>query len=471
MEHHSYDLVVIGAGSAGFAAARTAAELGANVALVDRGPLGGLCILRGCMPSKAFIASSDARHAVCESKHLGITTDVPTTNMRFIQRRKKSLVHEFASYRIEGIHRHALHEGPARFLSETELAVGDDVTLTAKSFIIATGSEASPPFIPGLVETGYLDSDAVLELEEIPASVAVLGGGYTACELGQFLSRMGAATTFFIRSGHLLTSADDDIGDALTGYFREEGMDVITHSKVLRVERRGEKKAIIYAIGNEQHECIVDEIFHALGRRPNVAGLDLARADVAYDENVGVTVDSSLRTSNPRIFAVGDVMGEFLLVHVAIYQGEIAARNALRAANEQADYHLISSHTVFCDPQIGVAGATEKELQRDGVPYVRGFYEFKEHGKAMCLGRTQGFVKILAAAGDGRILGAAVIGPEGSELIHEMIVAINFCATAEQFARIPHLHPTLSEIWTYPAEECAEKISVLRSAAVAHVAG
>ena len=180
--------------------------------------------------------------------------------------------------------------------------------------------------------------------------------------------------------------------------------------------------------------------------------------DVVAHSVTGIEIDESMRTTNPRIFAVGDVTGEFLLVHVAIYQGEIAARNALSGGEERADYRLQRSHTIFTEPQIAVAGASEKELQRAGTPYVSGTYAFAEHGKAMCLGKTDGFVKMLADPNDGRILGAACIGPEASELIHEVIVAMHFNATAEQFAKIPHLHPTLAEIWTYPAEECAEKV-------------
>jgi pyruvate/2-oxoglutarate dehydrogenase complex dihydrolipoamide dehydrogenase (E3) component len=165
-----------------------------------------------------------------------------------------------------------------------------------------------------------------------------------------------------------------------------------------------------------------------------------------------------MRTSNPNIFAVGDVTGEYMLVHVAIYQGEVAARNACLNVGEDADYRIVSAHTVFTDPQYAAVGANEKELRRKGVPYVSGRYDFAEHGKAQCLGKTKGFVKMTAAAESGEILGAAVLGAQASELIHEVIVAMRFNATVDEFMRIPHLHPTLAEIWTYPAEECAAKL-------------
>ncbi|HET6275451.1 MAG TPA: FAD-dependent oxidoreductase [Candidatus Cybelea sp.] len=450
-----HDVVVVGAGSGGYAAARTAHDVGCNVALVDPGPLGGLCILRGCMPSKAFLASSDALQDARDATVLGIEAKELSIDMPFIAARKRDLVRGFAEYRIAGIEKFPLYRGPARFLSPTQLAVADDVVLEAGTFVIATGSVVAADVLPGLAQTGYIDSDGVLELEQIPASVIVLGGGYTACELGQFLARMGARTTMLIRSGHLLTSSDDDVGDTLTEYFREEGIDVVTHVRLIAAQRQGSKKSVRFVRDGLEAEVAADEIFYALGRVPNTAGLDLEKAGVECLPDGAVKVDSGMRTTNPNVYAVGDVTGEYMLVHVAIYQGELAARNACLDAGEVADYRLTGAHTVFTDPQFGAVGMSEKALQRDHVPYVSGRYDFAEHGKAQCLGKTKGFVKIMASRDAGRILGAAVLGSQASELIHEMIVAMRFDATVDQFMRIPHLHPTLAEIWTYPAEECA----------------
>jgi pyruvate/2-oxoglutarate dehydrogenase complex dihydrolipoamide dehydrogenase (E3) component len=455
-----HDLIVIGAGSAGYAAARTARDIGCDVALIDTGPLGGLCILRGCMPSKALLASSDALVDARESEALGISANTITADMPFIAERKRMLVKEFADYRVDGIEEFPLYLGPARFLSTSELQVGETTRLEARKFIIATGSVVAPSFLPGLTETGFIDSDALLELEEIPHSVVVLGGGYTACELGQFLSRMGAQTTMLIRSGHLLTQSDDDIGDALTGYFREEGIDVLAHSTLRSAYRRNGKKVVRYLVQDDEREVEADEMFYALGRAPNVDGLGLENAGVTYTAGGGIVVDGTLATSNPDVYAVGDVTGEYMLVHVAIYQGEVASRNACLNTAETADYRLVGAHTIFTDPQVAAVGLSEKQLKADGIAYVGGRYEFAEHGKAQCLGKTKGFVKMMADAYSGLILGAAVVGPEGSELIHEVIVAMNFGASVDQFMRIPHLHPTLAEIWTYPAEECAAQLGM-----------
>jgi pyruvate/2-oxoglutarate dehydrogenase complex dihydrolipoamide dehydrogenase (E3) component len=460
VRRHKHDVAIVGAGSGGYAAARTSRDFGCDVAMIDVGPLGGLCILRGCMPSKALIASSDAIYDVREAAQLGIHAGSLRVDVPAIFARKRALVREFADYRIEGIERFPIYKGPARFLSPTEVAVGDDDVIEAKHFVISTGSVVPPAALPGLAETGYVDTDGVLELDRIPESVTVLGGGYTACELGQFLARMGAKTTILIRSGHLLTESDDDVGDALTEYFREDGIEVVTGTTLVRARRRGSKKVVEYTVAGERRETVSDEIFYALGRMPNVSGLDLEKAGVAYHAIKGIDVDATLRTSNPNIYAVGDVTGEYMLVHVAIYQGEVAARNACLEGREQADYGLVSAHCVFCDPQVAAVGKSEKTLQRERVRYVRGRYDFAEHGKAQCLGKTKGFVKMMAGADDGRILGATVIGPQASELIHEVIVAMNFKSTVTEFMRIPHLHPTLAEIWTYPAEACAAQLGM-----------
>ncbi len=455
-----HDLVVLGAGSGGYAAARTAREIGCDVALVDRGPLGGLCILRGCMPSKALLASSDALADARDAHALGIEVGIVEIDMPFIAARKRVLVKEFADYRIEGIDSFPLYRGPARFLSPTQLLVGENIVIEANRFVVATGSSVSENDLPGLKATGYIDSDAVLDLEKIPKSAVVLGGGYTACELGQFLARMGAHTTILIRSGHLLTSSDDDIGNALTQYFVDEGIEVATNATLVDVQQRERDKVVRYRRDGGEYEALGEEIFYALGRVPNVADLALERAEIQYDVIRGIDVDATMRTSNPNIYAVGDVTGEYMLVHVAIYQGEIAARNACLNAGEIADYRLVGAHTVFTDPQVAAVGMSEKALRSKGLPYVSGRYDFADHGKAQCLAKTKGFVKMMADSKTGRILGAAVVGPQGSELIHEVIVAMYFEATVEQFMRIPHLHPTLAEIWTYPAEICAAQLGM-----------
>jgi len=462
---YRYDLVIVGAGSGGYASARTARDLGASVALVDHGPLGGLCILRGCMPSKTLLASSDAAHEVREAAHLGVNGTIDTIDFAKIFARKREIIGGFVDYRTQGIKSFPLYEGLASFESAKRLRVGDDVVLEATNFIVATGSVVAPPAIAGLEEVGYIDSDVVLERESLPGSVVVLGGGYVGCELGQFLARMGVETSFVVRAKHLLSGEDTDVGEAVTLYFRNEGMTVHTNAIVTRVEKRGSKKVVHYHRNGSDEEVVTDEIFYALGRVPNIAGLELERAGVECHSITGITVGPDLRTCVPNIFAVGDVTGVHALVHVAIYQGEIAARNAVLGTSEPADYTLQKTHTIFTDPQVAVVGKTEKELKAAGIAYVAGSYLFSEHGKAVAINKTKGFVKMLAAPDSGKILGAAIVGAEASDLIHEVIVAMFYGGTVGEFVKIPHLHPTLAEILTYPAEDILEQMSAAAAAA------
>jgi pyruvate/2-oxoglutarate dehydrogenase complex dihydrolipoamide dehydrogenase (E3) component len=464
---HTFDLVVIGAGSGGYAAGRTARDLGATVAFVDKGPLGGLCILRGCMPSKTLIATGDAAYEIRHAAELGVHASAPTVDFPAVMARKREIIQGFADYRIAGIETYPVFAGEARFESPHRLRVGDDI-LEAKNFVIGTGSVIAPAVIPGLAEAGYIESDQALELAEPPKSLVVLGGGYVGSELTQFYARIGVPTTILIRSGHLLSGEDTDIGESLTNYFREEGIAVETHAIIQRVSVDDAGLKVVHYLQNGVERSVAaHEIFYALGRVPNIAGLNLEAAGVAYHNVLGVTVDETMRTSQPNIFAVGDVTGRFLLVHVAIQQGEVAARNAIRTAHEKIDYSLSRTHTVFTDPQVAVVGDSEKELQRAGVAYLVATTPFNDHGKAISIGKTKGFVKMMASPIDGRILGCAILGPHASDLIHEMIVAMHYHATVFEFMQIPHLHPTMAEILTYPAEELAEKIATSRPLSIA----
>jgi len=462
-----YDVVVIGAGSGGYAAARTARDAGASVALVDRGPLGGLCILRGCMPSKTLIATGDLLHAFREAGELAIDASAPSLDYAALAARKRRLVRDWADYRIAGIETFPIYRGDAWFESPTTLRVGDQL-LTARRFVIATGSSVAPAAVPGLAQTGFIDSDAALELEAPPRSLVVLGGGYVGSELGQFFHRAGVPVTIVLRSPHLLSGEDSDVGTGLTEYLREEGMRIETRAQVQRVSVREDGLKLVHFVrdGVEGHVA-AHEIFYALGRVPNVCDMNLDAAKVEHHQVTGIAVDDTLRTSNPDVFAVGDVTGQYLLVHVAIQQGEIAGRNAATGGDERADYALTKTHTVFTDPQVAVAGESERDLQRSNVPYLVASYPFEEHGKAVALGKTKGFVKMMCSPTDGRILGAAILGPEASDLIEPLVVAMAYGATVDSYARIPHLHPTLVEILTYPAEELAERLRVTRAPAAA----
>lgn len=460
-----FDLCVVGAGSAGYAAAVTARSLGKSVALVDGdGPLGGLCILRGCMPSKTLLASSDVAHLVGEAPKLGIVPRDVTIDYPKIIERKRRIIKDFADFREVGIRSFPLFRGQPEFVSERELRVGDE-RIGAGKFIVATGSVINVPDIPGLHDSGFLTSDDVLELDALPASAVVLGGGATACELGQYLARLRVRTMMIQRNAQLMSHEDADVAASLQRYLEGDGLVILTGCRVERVERRdGQRIVSVRDAEGVMRTVQADVVFAALGRRPSVEGFGLERAGVAFDAG-GVKIDEYLRTSNQDIFAAGDVTGLVELVHVAVYQGQLAARNALCSSADKADYDLQGARALFTDPQVAIAGLTERECRERGIEYHVAAYPFDDLGKAISIGQTKGFIKMLATR-DGQLLGVAMVGPEASDMIHEAIALLYFRANVSDVMKMPHLHPTLAEIITYPAEELCERLALETHAVV-----
>ncbi len=452
-----FDVVVIGGGSAGYAAASTAQSAGAKVAIVDKGPLGGLCILRGCMPTKTILRSSDIFSLMRRAKEFGLSVQNPSADLAAINDRKNQLIAEFASYRVEQLNdpRFTLIQENASFISQNVLKVGGK-TLTAKSFIIATGSSIAEFPVNGLAESGYLTSDDILELRQAPESMIVLGAGPVAVELAQFFCRIGTRTTLIQRSEHILSKGDEDLARPVEARFREEGMEVFTTTKLLRVEKSGAIRTVFFTHDGKEKSATAETILQALGRKPNIDGLNLSAAEVSTNRG-RVEVDQEMRTNIPHIYAVGDVNGLHEIVHIAIEQGEVAAHNATQKESRQFDDRLKTSVT-FTDPPVASVGLSEKECRSESIPYLTASYPFNDHGKSMCLGETHGHVKLLCAPDSGEIIGAHIVGPEAGEMIHQMITLMHYKGTVHDLIRIPHYHPTLSEILTYPAEELSKKL-------------
>jgi pyruvate/2-oxoglutarate dehydrogenase complex dihydrolipoamide dehydrogenase (E3) component len=456
---YDYDVAVIGGGSGGYAAARTAANLGVRTVMMEGAKeIGGLCILRGCMPSKAYLESAHRWHEIKRAAQFGLN----------VQARKKCLVDDFLSFRRQQLEKgkFTFLRGRASFLDPHTLLLeneGQQQKITAATFILSTGSVIHCVSVPGLDEVGFLTSDTALALEKVPTSLAVLGGGVVAVELGQFFARVGVKTTILQRGSHLVRNYDPDVGVELERAFRAEGIDVKTETKLLRVERQGANKKIVFEHEGGVHEVVVEEILCAMGRDPAIEGIGLDKAGVEIVKGK-LKLAESMATSAPHIFAAGDVAGLHEVVHIAIQQGEWAARNAVRLlrgsgeAPELADYRLKALIT-FTDPEIALVGLTEAEAKAKKIDYLTAQYPFNDHGKAMIGGEDFGFVKLLAEKSRGEIIGAEIIGPHASDLIHELIAVMNYHGTVKELAAMPHYHPTLAEIVTYPAEEIVEKLA------------
>ncbi|MEO6847053.1 MAG: dihydrolipoyl dehydrogenase [Chthoniobacterales bacterium] len=447
-----YDFVVLGGGSAGYAAARTAIECGLKTAVIEGGKdVGGLCILRGCMPSKTLIESANRYTTLRRATEFGLSAKEIEFDTKAIIARKRKLIAEFADYRREQLEtgKFTFIRGNASFIDSNTLRIhtlnGDESTITTKSALIATGSSVSTPEIPGLKDAGFITSDDVLEMEQLPKSVIVLGSGPVGLELAHYLNTFDVEVTILQRGAHILSGTDPEIAEVVETAFREHGAKVHTGTRLVRVEKEGSLKRVVFEKEGKEHTVTAEEIFLALGRTPNVARLDLSAAGVKT-EHGHVTTSETQQTSVPTIFAAGDVCGPYEIVHIAIQQGEIAARNAARVIQkkseplEKSDYRL-KLYVVFTDPEVAVVGLSEAECVKKEIPFVAAKHPFHDHGKSMVMGEIAGFVKLIAHKKTGEILGGGVVGPHASDLIHEVVVAMGLHATVSQLALIPHYHP------------------------------
>ncbi len=464
-----FDVAIIGGGSAGYAAARVASGLGASTVVIDGGePMGGLCALRGCMPSKTLLESGHRWHEINRAREFCLIAKPVKVDMKCIHERKNHLIEGFASYRRKQLRsgKFTLVRGMASFLDPHTLLVTrgrKQELVTASSFIISTGSIIPRVPIPGLWETGCWTSDDALEATKIPKRLAVLGGGVVAVELGQFFARVGSKTTLLQRSERIVRGYDTDVSAELERAFKAEKIDVRTGVKILEVSKKGKGKRIVFQRGKKREDIVVDEILYAMGRVPALENLGLGHAGIEL-KNGRLHVNDQQASSAPHIFAAGDSVGPHEVVHIAIQQGELAARNAVNLIRgshqvpEKIDYRLKALVT-FTDPEIASVGLTEAETKERGLDYLTASYPFNDHGKAMIGGHEFGFVKLIAEKTRGEILGAVVIGPQASEIIHLLIAIMRYRGTAEELAKMPHYHPTLAEIVTYPAEEIADIIA------------
>ena len=461
MRRFDFDLAVIGGGSGGYAAARSAAGAGLKTVVIEGGEqVGGLCILRGCMPTKALLYAAEVKHLAEHAATWGVQARKVSFDFAQVMRRKNAQIKDFADYRAQQLNAGEFKflRAKARFLDAHTLGLSNGETLAAKYFVIATGSRVAPAPLPQLDAVGFLTSDEAVELKQLPKSLIILGGGAIAAEFAQFFARFGVRVTLIQRSGHILKEFDADAGVEMEKVFRREGIQVFTGTKLLDAHRKGKLKTVSFEQGGKRLEVSAAEILFALGREPNTAMLDLDCAGVKTGDG-RILAEATMRTSARHIFAAGDCTGPHEIVHVAIQQGETAAYNILKPkVPRRLDYRLLIS-VVFTEPQVAAVGLTERKARADGLKYLAASYPFNDHGKSIIMEAKDGFVKLLAHPKSGEILGGSCVGPVGGELIHEIAAAMAKRMTVRELAAMPHYHPTLAEIWTYPAEELADKIA------------
>lgn len=429
------DLVVIGAGSAGFSAAITAAEKGAHVIIVGFGTIGGSCVNVGCVPSKTLIRAAETLHqSKSASRFSGITNGAKLTDWSQLVKQKDQLVSDLrqAKYSdlLSAYDNIEYRDGPAHF-EGGELVVKDNILRPSK-IIIATGSKTTIPPIPGIETVKYLTSTDALDLTTLPKSLLVIGGGYIGCELAQMLSRVGVKVTIVCRST-LLPKGEPEISKALTGYFRDEGITIKVGLSYERIAEQDGQVTLLAKDGCQKIEISADQLLLTTGRSPNLDSLNLDDVGVKLDNNGGIKVDQYMQSSVSNIFAAGDVTGRDQFVYMAAYGAKVAAKNALDGNEFKYDASVMPA-VVFSDPQVATVGLTEAEARAQGLAIKTSILGLENIPRALAARDTRGLIKLIVDLETKKLLGAHIIAPEGADSIQTAAIAIKCSLTVDELA-------------------------------------
>lgn len=440
----TYDLIVIGGGSGGLVATMTARKLGATVLLLDKKALGGDCLFAGCVPSKTLIRSAEVAHLARTAARYGLEPCAPPVDGARVMAHVKEVIARIGEGEsIEHFERlgATVRIGAPRFVSPTEIELAGG-RYRARAFIIATGSRAAVPELEGLAEAGYLTNETVFDIERVPESLAVLGGGPVGCELGQALGRLGAKVTIVQKAERLLPKEEPECSSAVRQSLESEGVAVHTATEVRRVRAGTGGRRLECERSGARFEVVAEHILVAAGRRPNIEGLGLDQAGIEYDRRA-ISVDEELRTTNPRVFAVGDVNGLFPFTHMAGYQAVIAVRNALLPLASRADYRVVP-WTTFTAPEVARVGQTEAEARASGGSAVKVHRaRIADVDRAHTEGEESGFVKLVEVGG--HLAGAHIVGARAGDIIHVAVLAMKRRLGAAALAKMIYVYPTLSE--------------------------
>ena len=443
-----YNLVVIGAGSAGLVSAYIAATVKAKVALIERGRMGGDCLNTGCVPSKALIRSARLLADARNSQRYGIGRMDVEVDFAQVMERVQSVIAQIEPH--DSIERYTqlgveVIQGDARIVSPWEVEV-DGKRISARSLIIATGARPLVPPLPGIESVDYLTSDNLWELRKQPKRLVVLGGGPIGCELSQAFARLGSEVTQVEMAPRLLPREDVDAADQVAASFRADGVNVRTSCKALRVERDGDGGRLVCEFEGDEVEFAFDRLLVALGRTANVKGFGLEELGVALGKRGTVDVDALMRTNYPNILVAGDVAGPYQFTHVAAHQAWYAAVNALVAPfwSFKVDYRVIPWAT-FTEPEVARVGLSEDEARAKGIAVEVTKYGLDDLDRAIADSAEHGFVKVLTAPGNDRILGAMIVGDHAADLLAELVLAMKHGIGLDKLLGTIHTYPTMSE--------------------------
>lgn len=437
------NVVVIGGGPGGYVAAIHAAHLGAKVALIEKDRLGGTCLNHGCIPTKALVRSAEVFLEAKRADEFGVEIGSVKANLPQIMARKRKVVDALVSgvEQLIKANKVSLHHGTGRLVSPHLVKV-NATEIAAKKIIIATGSESTLLPVDGLDLPGVLTTDDILELEELPESLVVIGGSHVGVEFASIFNALGTEVTVVKRRPLLLEPIDEEIGRRFAQLLPRQGIRVITGAAVKAIERHGSLLRVVWDTPEGEQGVNGQMVLMATGRQPYSEALGWSELGLKM-EGGAISVNEYLETNIEGVYAIGDVLGRHMLAHVASYEGEIAIENAL-GRRRQADYRVVPT-CVFTYPEVAGVGITEQDARDSNIPHKVSKFPFTASGRAIAMGETAGMVKVICNAHDGRILGVHIMGPHAGDLIAEGALAIQVGATAKDLAHTIHAHPTLPE--------------------------
>lgn len=441
-----FDLIVIGSGS-GLEVSSQAAERGLSVAVVEHGPFGGTCLNRGCIPSKMLIHSADVMETIRSAKLFGIEAQVSAVDWDFIIERATSTVDGDAQAVEEGNRQHeriTVFKDTGRFVGHKTLDVGGE-RITAETIVIAAGTRPRIPDIGGLPDVPFMTSDEALRLAKQPRRLIVVGGGYIAAELAHFYGALGTEVTIVHRGPQLLRHEDDDVSARFTEVYQRR-FTMLLNTTVRRAFLRADEIALEVASDGQQRTLSADALLLAVGRVPNTDLLGVAETGVVVDEDGFIRTDEYLETDVPGVWALGDIVGRYLLKHSANLEAAYVAYNVFNPEGKvPVDYHAMP-HAIFASPQVASVGLTEREARDQGIPYAAGTYDYRDTAYGSSIEDRDGFVKALAHQETGEIVGCHMIGSEASILIQEVANAMRMRLTTDAITQSIYVHPALPEV-------------------------
>ncbi len=441
----TFDVIVVGAGS-GLNIADGAASQGLHVAVVEKGPMGGTCLNRGCIPSKMLIHSADVAEAILNAKKFGINARLGRIDFSGMVSRVSKFVDKDAREIEAGIRstsNMALFKAEGRFIKERTLRVGSN-TISAEKVFIFAGTRPSTPPIPGLAGSGFLTSTEALRLKKLPKSLTIIGGGYIAAELAHFFGSLGSKVTILQRENILIPNEDAEVAQAFTFIYRKRFNVLLGHSAA-SVEKKGGKFVVTASSGKGSRKVVSDQLLVAAGRIPNSDILDVKKGGIDVNKAGFIKVNDYLETSSHGVWAGGDIAGKFQFKHSSNLESQYAYHNALNLKSKMKVDYSAMPHAIFSSPQIAGVGAREADLKKGS--YIVGRYNYKDTGMGVAMQEESGFAKILVDKKSRKILGCHIIGPDASTLIHEVVVAMKSGhGTIDNITRAVHVHPALSEV-------------------------